>query len=151
MSGSAGPVEKVVARDTWVVAGATAMIVALAGFYTANGVGMEMSAMDMTRMAGPIGDPMAMGMAKAWTWEFALLVFLMWWIMMVAMMTPSAAPTLLLYTALKRRGSEMTSATQLSLIFLSGYLLVWGGFSLLATGAQWATELFGLVAAWALC
>ena len=121
------------------------MIVALAGFYTANGVGMEMSAMDMTRMAGPIGDPMAMGMARAWTWEFALLVFLMWWIMMVAMMIPSAAPTLLLYTALKRRGSERASATQLSLIFLSGYLLVWGGFSLLATGAQWATEVSDLV------
>ena len=39
----------------------------------------------------------------------------------------------------------MTSATQLSLIFLSGYLLVWGGFSLLATGAQWATEVSDLV------
>jgi len=145
MTGLPGPVERVVARDTWVVAGAVLTIVLLAGLYTVYGVGMNMSALDMTRMAGQIGDPMAMGPGPAWTWDYAFLVFLMWWIMMIAMMTPSAAPTLLLYTALKRHGSETASATKLSLIFLAGYLVVWGGFSLLAAAAQWATETLGVV------
>jgi predicted metal-binding membrane protein len=106
---------------------------------------MNMSALDMTRMAGPIGEPMSMGGSHPWTFGYAMLVFLMWWVMMIAMMTPSAAPTLLLYTALKRHGSESASATKLSLIFLAGYLLIWGGFSLLATGMQWLTETLGVV------
>ena len=144
MNGSVGPVERVMARDTLVVTVAVLTIVLLAGLYTVNGVGMDMSALDMTRMAGPIGEPMIMGAAQTWTWGYALLIVLMWWVMMIAMMTPSAAPTLLLYTALKRHGSERASATALSLLFLSGYLLIWGGFSLLATGAQWATESLGV-------
>ena len=145
MNGSVGPVERVMARDTWVVAGSVFAIVALAGLYTFYGVGMNMSALEMTRMAGPIGNPMTMGPGKTWSMGYALLVFLMWWVMMVAMMTPSAAPTLLLYTALKRHGSERASATKLSLIFLAGYLLIWGGFSLLAAGMQWLTESLGVV------
>ncbi|SLN71488.1 hypothetical protein PEL8287_03954 [Roseovarius litorisediminis] len=145
MQGSIGPVERVMARDTLVVTVAVLTIVLLAGLYTVNGVGMNMSALDMTRMAGPIGDPMAMGEAQTWAFGYALLVFLMWWVMMIAMMTPSAAPTLLLYTALKRHSSERASATKLGLIFLAGYLLIWGGFSLLATGAHWGTEKLGLV------
>ncbi|MDU8914077.1 DUF2182 domain-containing protein [Aestuariicoccus sp. MJ-SS9] len=132
-------------RDTWVVVGAVALIVLLAGIYTLTGVGMSMSALQMTRMAGPIGEPMAMSMSLEWTWGYATLVFFMWWIMMIAMMTPSAAPTLLLFTALKRHGSESASATELSFLFLSGYLIVWGGFSLLAMGAQWAFEAIGVV------
>ena len=133
------------ARDVWVVACAVLLIILLAGLYTVNGIGMSMTALDMTKMAGPIGNPMTMGPGKSWTLGYAVLVFLMWWVMMIAMMTPSAAPTLLLYTALKRHGSESTAATKLSLIFLLGYLLIWGGFSLLATGLQWLTETFGVV------
>lgn len=132
-------------RDTWVVAASVFAIVLLGAFYTFNGVGMNMSALDMTRMAGPIGEPMSMGGSQPWTFGYAMLVFLMWWVMMIAMMTPSAGPTLLLYTALKRHGSESASATKLSLIFLAGYLLIWGGFSLLATGTQWLTETLGVV------
>ena len=132
-------------RDTWVVAGSVFAIVLMAGLYTITGVGMNMSALDMTMMAGPIGNPMAMGGSQPWSIGYTLLVFMMWWVMMIAMMTPSAAPTLLLYTALKRHGSERASATKLSLIFLAGYLLIWGGFSLLAAGAQWGTETLGLV------
>ncbi|MFY0690497.1 MAG: DUF2182 domain-containing protein [Paracoccaceae bacterium] len=155
-----GPVERVLARDQWVVAGAVGIIVVLAGLYTVWGVGMNMSALDMTRMAGATGQSMEMGMGSGmasetgpgmamamgadWSWAYAGLIFLMWWIMMVAMMTPSAAPTLLLYTALKRQGSERERAVSLSLMFLSGYLLAWAGFSVVATTLQWATEAAGL-------
>ncbi len=31
------------------------------------------------------------------------LVFAMWWVMMIAMMVPSAAPTILLFASIKRK------------------------------------------------
>ena len=75
---------------------------------------------------------------------YATLIFLMWWVMMIAMMVPSAAPTVLLYTALKRMGPEADRVPLYSLLFLSGYLVVWAGFSATATGLQWGLEWIGL-------
>lgn len=128
------------ANDTWVVIGAVTLIVLLTGLYTVMGVGMSMSALEMTKMAGSIGEPMPMGASPVWTGGYAVLVFLMWWVMMVAMMTPSAAPVLLLFTALKRQGRQSEQATGLGLTFLSGYLFAWMGFSVVATLLQWLTE-----------
>lgn len=136
-----GPVERLLRRDQFIVLAAVAVIVALTGLYTVMGVGMDMSALDMTRLAS--GDAMAMDVA--WSPSYGMLVFFMWWVMMIAMMTPSAAPALLLYAAVKRLGPETTRATGLTLWFLLGYLLVWAGFSLLATGLQWALAQIGLM------
>jgi predicted metal-binding membrane protein len=74
-----------------------------------------------------------------------LLVFLMWWTMMIAMMLPSAAPTVLLYAAIKRRRTDIASPLSLTAAFLSGYLILWGLFSLLATALQWSLQSAGLV------
>ena len=139
-----GYLERAVSHDTWIVGLAVGLIVALAGLYTFRGVGMEMSALDMTRMAGPVGAPMQGGAPAVWTWEHAFVMLMMWWIMMIAMMTPSAAPTLLLYSALKRRSSEKERAAVLSLVFLTGYLLVWAVLSMAATGLQWLAESTGV-------
>ena len=109
------------------------------------GVGMNMSAIDMTRMVGTMDHPMPMDKAPGWTLSYALLIFLMWWVMMSAMMTPSAAPVLLLYAAIKRIGADATSTTQLSLLFLLGYLIVWGAFSAVAATAQFVLENSGLI------
>ncbi|WP_135507148.1 DUF2182 domain-containing protein [Roseovarius aestuariivivens] len=124
--------------------GAVFLVFVLAGLYTVFGVGMPMSALDMTRMVGPIGEPMTMGPAATWTTTHFLLVFLMWWVMMIAMMTPSAVPVLLLFIALKRHGSQKSQAESLGLTFLSGYLLAWLGFSAMATLLQGLTEAVGL-------
>ncbi len=78
---------------------------------------------------------------------YALLVLLMWWVMMVAMMLPSVAGTVLLYSALLRVSSEAEHAPSISTIFLGGYLVVWAIFSLVATTAQWVLETVGLVSA----
>ncbi len=128
-----------------VILASVAAIVVLAGAYTVLGVGMDMSALDMTRMARRIGSPMQMQMVIDWNSYFAALIFLMWWIMMIAMMTPSAAPTLLLFAALRRHGDHAQSASLDTGKFLAGYLLAWAGFSVAATGAQWAAQTNGLV------
>ncbi|MBF9030520.1 DUF2182 domain-containing protein [Rhodobacterales bacterium HKCCE3408] len=140
-----GAVEGLLRRDTLIVATAVAVLVLIAAIYTVQGVGMTMSALDMTRMAGPIGEPMGMAMQPVWSAGYALLVFLMWWIMMIAMMTPSAAPLVLLFTAVKRTGPDANRAALHSGLLLTGYLLAWAGFSALATGAQWAASANGLL------
>lgn len=140
MSESAGWAERLVRHDKTILIAAICAIFVLTAIYTVSGVGMKMSALEMTRMAGPVGEPMAMASATNWTLGYAFLVFLMWWIMMIAMMTPSAAPVLLLFTTLKRHGSQRARATGLSMMFLAGFLLVWMGFSAAATSIQWVAE-----------
>lgn len=135
-----GVIERLLQRDRAVVFCALGGVTLLAGIYTVFGVGMDMSAIEMTRMSGPLGRVMDMGAVPGWNLPYAALVFLMWWLMMIAMMTPSTAPTLLLFAALKRHGPESARAPSLAAAFLIGYLLCWAGFSLAATALQWALQ-----------
>ena len=59
----------------------------------------------------------------------------MWWVMMVAMMIPAAAPTILLYARVHRYSNGAESAPPTA-TFLTGYLACWGGFALIAAGLQ---------------
>lgn len=70
----------------------------------------------------------------------AALMFLMWWVMMVGMMLPSALPMTLTFATVNRRRRERGSAYVPTAVFVCGYLAAWGAFSLAATGAQWALE-----------
>ena len=83
----------------------------------------------------------------AWTLAYAIFVFLMWWIMMIAMMLPSAAPTVLLYSALARQGHAPAAAPRHAAVFVAGYLAIWALFSFVATGLQWGLESTGWVSA----
>jgi predicted metal-binding membrane protein len=62
-------------------------------------------------------------------------LFLMWTVMMAAMMVPVAAPSLLAVAGAERERRPDPIAR--SALFLSGELLVWTAFSLLAALAQW--------------
>jgi len=68
------------------------------------------------------------------------LMFVMWAVMMTAMMVPSAAPMILLFSTVSRRRHEDHGTILSTGKFLFGYLTVWGGFALLATTAQWALQ-----------
>ena len=61
---------------------------------------------------------------------YPLLLFMMWWTMMMAMMLPSAAPAILTYAAISRKLQEGSGAAARLTAFVSGYLLIWTGFSL---------------------
>ncbi|MCV2888172.1 DUF2182 domain-containing protein [Ruegeria aquimaris] len=136
-SSPARSVERLLRHDALIVLGGVAFVVIIAAWYTIAGIGMQMSAVEMTRMARPIGEPMRMGPGIEWTPGRAVLVFLMWWVMMIAMMTPSATPALLLYARIKGMGPDRAIAGRLAGVFLAGYLLIWAGFSVAATLAQW--------------
>ncbi len=65
---------------------------------------------------------------------FGALV-LMWWLMMVAMMLPSAVPAILLYARVRQiRGGD--SAIAQTWTFLAGYLATWLMFSIVAASVQ---------------
>ena len=139
-------VERALRRDRLLLVCAMGLLFFLAGLYTVFGVGMNMTALDMTRMAGmrDMPGPRAPG---DWSFGYAVLVFLMWWVMMVAMMLPSVAPTVLLYATLLRRTSAAAEAPAIAWVFLGGYLLAWAGFGLGACTLQWALESAGIVSA----
>jgi predicted metal-binding membrane protein len=101
------------------------------------GAGTDMTAIEMTRMAGMDGWMMQ---PAVWTPAYAVLMVSMWWVMMVAMMLPSAAPMLLLFARINRNEKAAGSPLMPTGAFATGYLLAWGGFSVVATGLQWALE-----------
>ncbi|MBV8813743.1 MAG: DUF2182 domain-containing protein [Verrucomicrobia bacterium] len=77
-------------------------------------------------------------------WDL-VLVFLMWAVMMVAMMVPAATPTILLFAEINRRRHQRRGTFAATGQFLLGYLAVWTGFSLFATIAQWGLLTAALV------
>jgi predicted metal-binding membrane protein len=66
-----------------------------------------------------------------------LLVFVMWAIMMLAMMLPSTAPMILVFAALDRQRRDGVSHIWRVCAFVAGYVAVWSGFSGFATLLQW--------------
>ena len=76
----------------------------------------------------------------AWTPSHALVIFTMWAIMMIGMMTPSVAPVVLLYARIAAGARESGKVFAAASWFATGYLIAWLGFALLATAGQWALE-----------
>src|SRR6184192_2395353 len=60
---------------------------------------------------------------------------LMWWLMMVAMMLPSAVPAILLYARVREQRGAGGPVVK-PWIFLAGYLAVWLLFSIIAAATQ---------------
>ncbi|MBE9636291.1 DUF2182 domain-containing protein [Salipiger mangrovisoli] len=137
-------VERMLRRDRALLVTAIGLLFLLSGLYTVFGVGMEMSSIEMTAMRG-MRDMPAPRKAGDWSMSHAVLVFLMWWVMMVAMMLPGVAPSVLLHAALQRHAERRGALPAASTTFLGGYLAVWAGFSVLAVLAQWGGEATGLV------
>jgi predicted metal-binding membrane protein len=69
-----------------------------------------------------------------------VFVFIMWTVMMVGMMTPSAAPMIFMYARVGRHAEAQSTPLGATVWFVAGYVLVWTAFALLATLVQWALE-----------
>lgn len=136
--------EAVLRRDRRTVVAALAAVVALSWGWILLGAGTGMSAMDMFPGSGA-GGMMRMMAPAVWSLGYAGIIFTMWWVMMAAMMLPSAAPLLLLFARVNRKEKSAGRPFIPTGIFAAGYLVAWGGFSILATGFQWALERLGLL------
>lgn len=97
-------------------------------------------AWDMTRTMEMADANMGMGVAmptfQPWGVVDFLLMFIMWTVMMFAMMTPSAAPMVLMYNRLNQQRQTQLKPVLGTAVFFLGYLLVWTAFSAVATLAQ---------------
>ena len=133
----ASTLERVLRRDRTITVGALLIVAALAWFRVVQdalggmGVDQNMADMAMARMV--------------WTSSTFAAMLVMWTIMMAAMMLPGAAPMILLFAALSRKQRERQAPYVPSAIFVLGYGIVWFGFSLLATAAQWALDTSALL------
>jgi predicted metal-binding membrane protein len=71
-----------------------------------------------------------------WTLNGLVLTFVMWSVMMIAMMTPSATPIILLYANVCRKRLRDRQPFVPVALFFTGYLVVWTVFSASATLLQ---------------
>ncbi len=147
--------ERLLRRDRVITGVGLAMLALLAWLYLLTGAGLGMSPQAMTSFvlfphraaatAMPMSVPGPAGPA------FAALTAAMWFTMMVAMMTPSAAPAILLYARVFRysanNGRDGAANLAPTWAFAGGYLLVWLGFSLAAAVLQLMLQQAGLVSA----
>jgi predicted metal-binding membrane protein len=119
--------ESLLLRDRWLIAGALAVITALCWAWI----------VPMARdMYGTMDGSSAWMMTHTWDFTHLSLLFAMWAVMMIGMMLPSAAPTLLLYAGVIRKSPQNARAHAHVYAFAGGYLVVWTAFSLLATVLQ---------------
>ncbi len=118
-------IEAAVRHDRRITLSGLFAVVALAWLYLWRGAaGMDHAAMAMNSMPQ---DPGVGALA---------LTFVMWTVMMAGMMLPSAAPAILLYGAMVRKNGALGRMLPAVWIFAGGYLLVWTGFSVVATLLQ---------------
>ena len=116
-----------VRRDRAVVLTSIILLTALAWIYTAHLAGN----------AAQMSDLMAMPNLRRWGAADFTFMFIMWAIMMVAMMLPSTTPMILLFSRIcaKREMEQRPCAPTMA--FLAGYLFIWISFSLVATALNW--------------
>jgi predicted metal-binding membrane protein len=89
------------------------------------------------------GMPMLEGLAPQharWTAADLGAAVAMWAVMMVGMMVPAAAPVVLLFHAVNRKRRAQGGRAVPTAVFVLGYLLVWGAFSVGAAALQGALQ-----------
>jgi predicted metal-binding membrane protein len=133
----ASMIEAVLKRDRAIVLAGVAGLSALAWAY--------LLALAWRMPHREMAMAMAMPHMQAWGATEVLLTWVMWAVMMVAMMTPSAAPMILMFATVNRRHRGQQGLFVPTTVFLLGYLLVWGGFSVAATFAQWGLHTAALL------
>lgn len=135
-------------HDRLVVAGSLVALGALswlylfylaAGMETMDGIAGRLVGMPQTTAGGAMQKPGLTGAVVNF-----ILLSTMWIVMMVGMMLPSAASTILLFAALERKRTPPRPYGRVAL-FVTGYLVVWGAFSIVAALLQTALSAAGQV------
>lgn len=145
--------EAALKHDRVVVITALSFVIALSWTCLLADAGMGMSMSKTARMSLPevsatlseahMAD-VAMGPA-VWTPRYAVLMFFMWCIMMVAMMLPGAAPMILLFAKVNRKQRDTGRPYVATSLFAIGYLAAWAAFSLVAMILQWSFQRIGIL------
>ena len=116
-----------------IVAAALVALTALAWSYVlwlAASMGGGMAGMRMI----PSGLAAMVPERAPWTGVEAAYVLAMWAAMMIGMMTPSAAPMILIHARVGRQAAAQGKAFAATGWFVAGYLVTWSGFAGVARG-----------------
>ena len=133
------PIEAVLKRDRAVVVSGILLVAALAWAYTVF-LAYDMDGMDM---GSAMGNGIAMPNVGSWSAVDWGSMFLMWAVMMTAMMVPTAAPMILVFATVNRKRQEQQRPFVPTSVFMSGYIVVWFGFAAVATAANWGLHANG--------
>jgi predicted metal-binding membrane protein len=139
----AGVVENVFRRDRLVVAASLALLTIVSWAYL---LWLADHMACMANMAAVSGSDLASPSVRPWTTEDFTAELVMWIVMMVGMMTPSAAPMILLHARVARQAAEQGTPLAGTASFAGGYLFSWTVFSFAATVLQWALHSAALLA-----
>lgn len=84
---------------------------------------------------------------QSWGVVNFFLMFMMWTVMMVAMMVPSATPMVLMFVSIYRKRCEQKKpvVSMGTGMFLLCYLLAWAWYSVLATLGRWGLHSVALL------
>jgi predicted metal-binding membrane protein len=134
-------VDRLLLRDRWIVGCCVALMAALAWVW----LWRESQAMAPDESMPGMEMPGAGMVSPSDAAAYLASGFVMWFLMMVAMMLPSAAPMIVFYGRLARANRAKGAVLAPTSIFLAMYLAVWAGFSALATVAQWLLVRSGVV------
>ena len=88
---------------------------------------------------------MAAGPSWQWTPAAVFMTFLMWAVMMLAMMLPTALPFVAAYSTLSRARAPTMSPSGGTVAFVGGYVLAWSMFSIGATMLQVLLDQSGML------
>ena len=116
-----------VRRERVMVLAAVVILILLAWAYTIR------VALKSTAMSGAMAMPNMMPWSTA---DFGYM-FVMWAVMMVAMMLPSATPMVFLFGRVRAKRESSGRLHALTAAFVCGYLLAWVAVSLVATLVNW--------------
>jgi predicted metal-binding membrane protein len=96
---------------------------------------------DMARVAGTA----AVRHTRPWRPDEALLLLPMWAAIIAAAMLPATAPLVLLFATVSRLHHLVRFPILATVLFVTGNLLIWSGFALLAALAQWVLHEAGVL------
>lgn len=129
-------------RDRIIVSGLLLLVGALAWAFTVH------QSIRMDEMDAAMWRDMNMsmnGMEPTWNAIDAVVLFVMWSAMMAAMMIPGASPMITAFATINHRRRARAAPYVPTTAFLLGYLIVWAGFSVMATALQWLLQKLGLL------
>jgi predicted metal-binding membrane protein len=114
------------------------LISILCWFYTITGVGMNMSAWEMTLInlnMNEMSHSFKMMNSDHSQINFLnmIFIFLMWFLMMIAMMLPTAIPFIMMFDKISKARKKLNYSYGLTFNFFISYIIVWALFSLCLT------------------
>ena len=83
--------------------------------------------------------------SRTWSGFDFFMLYLMWFTMMIAMMTPTAVPMVMMFTTVNQSKKKKQLPYAPTSLFIVGYLLAWGLFCIVASIVQWLLHESGML------